>query len=1220
MAKAIKTIGVVVGAVALVATGIGAVGVGLGMAASTAATFSAIGTYASIATGVIGVVSTLASKPKVSTAGSPQNFATDPQSGIPYCIGRTATSGVRIYADTNSRPGYTKFDDLLWFGVLLSGGGEIEEIEAFAADSDIVTFNASTGMAIGTYANYMAQKLWKGGAMASALALSFAGATAPGWTSEHKLSGMTHAQWCLRFNKEGDLYSAGVPEPKWIGKWVRVYDPRLDSTYPGGSGSCRALDESTYVWSRNPGLHALTWCLGRWQNGKKTLGIGAPVANIRIADFVECANICEANGWWCGGTEYSTDSKWDILKRMLQAGGAIPTMPGAMIGCRVNAPRISIASITGGDLLDTLKIPATKSRRDRFNAVIPRYRSESHEWEIISGSQITKSEFVAADGGIRLKEIDYPLVQAEYGIAGVDGDKQVGQLAAYDIANSREAGPISWTTGPKWLGLKTGDCVTLDVPEEGLSGQDVILTGVSRDPSTGKISFTAETETPEKHPWALGQSTTPPPAFSLTAPDLTPPTPDLADWTLAAGVSTDGLPYIRVAGGTDNPYADYAIVQYRINPDGDWLHYGQLAATSVDVTINGLDGGTDYAARIAYINGTTTGPWRELDAVTTPDNGLQILIANVQTTVDAKRTIFVQPTAPSAAESAENDWWQQTTADRSTVIATYRRVAGSGQLAIGGNRITIGGSPISLCWTPVEDQRIGDALIAATDAANLADSKAVVFTMYSAGEAEPIGTDIGDILVRAYLSPVQVDYWNGTSWAAAATYGATDAQAAQIIDALTDAANAQATADGKIETFYQTSAPTGASIGDLWFDTDDGNKLYRYSGTAWVLAQDAAIATAIAAAAGAQETADGKIDTFYQTSAPTGVSIGDLWFDTDDGNKLYRYSGSAWVLAQDAGIGAAITAAAGAQATADGKVRTFYQTSVPAATSVGDLWIDTDDGNKLYRYSGSAWVVVQDAGIGAAITAAAGAQATADGKVVTFVGESAPVAEGAGDLWYKSSTKTMSRWSGSAWVVVSAQNVADGATVGAPSGTNVGSTPATTVESGAQAGGNAANIDGTIKNDNVDTVAIIDNAITDRVTLTNSGTTFSTLLGPLVDVALSPSFTFTKHDNESILEIYTETELRSTNDIVAKTSASLQLISGGPVKYNESASAWAIASDGSTDTFVRDCRLFDVSDLPAGDYAFFFRAINMNGVSPYPSTAGTQSARPIMLKVQEIKK
>ena len=48
------------------------------------------------------------------------------------------------------------------------------------------------------------------------------------------------------------------------------------------------------------------------------------------------------------------------------------------------------------------------------------------------------------------------------------------------------------------------------------------------------------------------------------------------------------------------------------------------------------------------------------------------------------------------------------------------------------------------------------------------------------------------------------------------------------------------------------------------------------------------------------------------------------------------------------------------------KARTFSQASQPTSTSdytlvAGDLWIDTDDGNKAYRYNGSSWVEISDA-------------------------------------------------------------------------------------------------------------------------------------------------------------------------------------------------------------------------------------------------------------------
>lgn len=609
----------VVGAVALVAATAGAAAPLLapgmagaaGIAGVSAATLTAIGTYGGLAAGVLTAIST-ATAPGMSSQGSQTSFTTNPQSGLPYAMGRTRMSGLRIYANTNTRPGYTKFNDLLWFGALLSIGGAIGGIEKFTADNEIVTFDAS-GNAIGDYHDYQAQKIHLGGQQTSALALTLGGGAAPGWSTAHKLSGITHAMWCLRYNKQGEMYGAGAPEPAWIGNWVKVYDPRLDSTYPGGSGSCRALVESTYVWSDNPGLHALTWALGRWQNGKRTCGIGAPVANIRVAEFVECANVCEANGWKVGGVEWTTDSKWDTLKRILQAGGAQPTQTGAMIGCLVSTPRTAIATIESRHLLDSLSIAATKSRRDRFNSVIPRYVDEDSDWSVISGTAITVSDYVTADKGQRTKEIDYPLVQVFSGQVA----KQPGQLAAYDIVNSREAGPINFTTGPEWIGLKTGDVVLLNVPEEGLSNQPILITRRAPDPSTGKVSFSAQTETYAKHPFALGQTTTPPPPFSLTAPDLKPPAPVESSWAASGTTTGEGLPAIVVIGESDMPSADAVVIDYRKAGDETWARSGIVSANApVTHIISPLESETAYDIRVGYRVEQIDGAFLYLLAVT----------------------------------------------------------------------------------------------------------------------------------------------------------------------------------------------------------------------------------------------------------------------------------------------------------------------------------------------------------------------------------------------------------------------------------------------------------------------------------------------------------------------------------------------------------------------------------------------------------------------------
>ena len=100
---------------------------------------------------------------------------------------------------------------------------------------------------------------------------------------------------------------------------------------------------------------------------------------------------------------------------------------------------------------------------------------------------------------------------------------------------------------------------------------------------------------------------------------------------------------------------------------------------------------------------------------------------------------------------------------------------------------------------------------------------------------------------------------------------------------------------------------------------------------------------------------------WYQDNQPTATATGDIWYDTDASPvTIKRWDGSAWVDITTTALSQALTAAGTAQATADGKIKAWAQTTAPSATAVGDLWIDTDDNNKLYRATAAGtgnWVL-----------------------------------------------------------------------------------------------------------------------------------------------------------------------------------------------------------------------------------------------------------------------
>ena len=626
--KVIRTAAIIVGAVVAAVTIVGAVAgvaAGVGIAAGVSAAAGAIGLSAA-ALSTIGLVAGLVASgaqmaigpPKPSVTGSPLQFKLDPQAPVPYIIGRAPNAG-NIVHRVAFGPELNAVENPFQIFVSVASVGPIDGLDGFSVDQAAVTFDGSGATTTAAYMREADPFMWmksQNGALPEASALSLPSPVniIPQWGASSKLSGLAAYIWGLRFNKQGKIYASGVPQPLPVWRGVKVYDPRLDSTYPGGSGGCRPLEETTYVYSRNPWLHALTLALGRWQNGKKVLGIGMALAAINVPAFVEAANVADANGWTANGVISSADEPWNALKMLGQAGGGEPIRLGGKLSCIVKAPRVSLGTITSADLIGKGSVVGTQARRDRINGVVPRIRSEDHQWEVVPLEAVRPSTYVAEDGGERTREVDYQLV--------TDKD-QAAELAAYDIVDAREFGPITLPLKIRCLGYKPGDCLTLDIPELGLNAQDAIVTGRSLDPASGTVTLIFKSETAAKHDFALGRTGVAPPTPGLTPPDITDvPAPSASDWAATGGVvESDGgekVPALFIIGGPSVGVLDSVIFEYRKVGDTAWTVAGtDEPAAEMRKEVTGLPGSTAYQCAVSYVVRGVTGARLVLGPVTT---------------------------------------------------------------------------------------------------------------------------------------------------------------------------------------------------------------------------------------------------------------------------------------------------------------------------------------------------------------------------------------------------------------------------------------------------------------------------------------------------------------------------------------------------------------------------------------------------------------------------
>ncbi|WP_260581207.1 phage tail protein [Sphingopyxis sp. PET50] len=506
--------------------------------------------------------------------GSVNNVTIDPNAASPCIIGRTYYGGV-LRHDVGYGGKVGKVQNP-YRGMVIdySVCGPLEGLVSMHADFVTVGFSGSA--ATGYYSTFMYRDYQLGDTPESA-ALSPQWGGMPGWGSSHKLSGKAAILWSLKFDKDGKVYTSGVPQLGAVWDGVKVYDPRLDDTYDGGSGSHRSDDRTTWEFSEWPDDHALTYAIGHWFSGKKMFGIGLPIDSIDVDAFVAWGNVCRTNGWKVGGVIFEPGDRWANLKRIMAAGSAEPIFSGGMLSVKYDAPRVSLVTITPDDYADgAYRTPGMQTWRERLNTIIPKYRSPDHKWEYVESDAITSSTYLDEDGEEKIDTYQIDLCQEK---------DQAAQLAAYKLVNGREMFPIERNLKPEFRFYRPGDMVTINDPEGGLIEQDCVIVRRSVDPQTLAVRWVLTSETIGKHEFALGKTGTAPPTPTLLDP---------ADRDAAANINNEVSGARRLVSQS---------VVYPITSDDDSITISAFVGVINDGrsisfpsdSVTGLANGTEYA-------------------------------------------------------------------------------------------------------------------------------------------------------------------------------------------------------------------------------------------------------------------------------------------------------------------------------------------------------------------------------------------------------------------------------------------------------------------------------------------------------------------------------------------------------------------------------------------------------------------------------------------------
>ncbi len=411
------------------------------------------------------------------------------------------------------------------------------------------------------------------------------------WTSNHRLRGISYLAMKFKWNQDAYM---GIPNINALIKGRKVYDPNLDGTKTGGSGSHREDTASTWAWSDNPVLCTLDYM----RNSRYGMGIANSYFDDNYADWQTAADVCDTDVTPYGSASaidlldchYVLDTKnkcIDNLKNLVSGFKGYINYSNGEYKVLAESTGSASISLTEDNILGGISVQSL-DRNARYNRVIvtfinpdKNYQSDEVQWPPIDDSGLSSADQHAtmktADGGfLQEGRFDFPTIANIY---------QAQELAEVILRRSRNNMNVALRCDATGLDLMVGELVNVTHATPSFSAKTFRVQGmqVSADLTTelqlseyqaNYYTWTAKAQAP-----TIPDTNLPNPT-SVTAPASVTLTDELVEYG-------DGIVITRlniVVGKSTDKFVQYYQVEtkqttestYKVIAKGTVLNYEQL--------------------------------------------------------------------------------------------------------------------------------------------------------------------------------------------------------------------------------------------------------------------------------------------------------------------------------------------------------------------------------------------------------------------------------------------------------------------------------------------------------------------------------------------------------------------------------------------------------------------------------------------------------------------
>lgn len=463
----------------------------------------------------------------------------------------------------------------------------------------------------------------------------------PGWTADD--IGESGCDVIVAYkadtpNEKELEWPGGRPRFGFVVKGKFCYDPRLDTTVPGGSGTHRWDAPSTWEWSDNPAVCRYNWVRGIYANDQidqqKMLLVGrglsaeeAPPENIFAA-----ANLCDESAaggprYRVAGPVYANQTFIEVEEMFAAAtGGSVVTREGS-VELEPGAAKSVVATFTDDDLLSASEVSwnqgvLSESSGEWVNTVVARYVEPNQKWNDHAAPVMRDDDDIQEDGKPRETSITLRLVRyVAQALRVAEIARRLGRLWGRAVV----------TLGPRFCELEEGDWVAWTSARRFAGGTKTFRVEAYTINEKWQNSLTLR----QISAFAFGTAPFPD-DNSVTDPSPIPPgigSPDPDNWALTA-ITLDSagasIPALHIEGdATDDEYVTQIIFEYwqddgvtDPNDDPDvipWITEGAHSSGTTQVDITSVVGGATYYAAVSYIVDGELGDRLVLGPVTLAD-------------------------------------------------------------------------------------------------------------------------------------------------------------------------------------------------------------------------------------------------------------------------------------------------------------------------------------------------------------------------------------------------------------------------------------------------------------------------------------------------------------------------------------------------------------------------------------------------------------------------